>query len=315
MRGDPERDADNGEGDTGQGKRKALVDLSAALTLLALVLAPQLVEQLRDREGRAARPFLLLFVKFFETDRQGAFLHINPVANFVQVVRVFLITLLITRIIKMHQDALVWEIGFEAAPAGKGHFHWHRMFVQLEDGDVLELVAFLFADVNFSAGKLIDDLITAKERHRIARGHVEDRAPQLFLRSRRHLDIQPEANCGAGPSDRGERDADPGYAHTVGPKRDQFVIGGESAKNEEGGGEQAPGNGKDEREREDVGDEREEIRHRHIVIDEQGQEFSKNVSNHQHETEHGNGKEHTHQQLATDEFIDQLHPSVEISTD
>src|SRR5438105_9492013 len=67
----------------------------------------------------------------------------------------------------MHQDAFVLEIGLEHAGFGERHPHRHRFVVELEHGDVLELVPFFFADVNFSPGKLIDHLVAAEERHRV----------------------------------------------------------------------------------------------------------------------------------------------------
>ena len=61
-------------------------------------------------------------------------------------------------------------------------------------------------------------------------------------------------------------------------QRDQFVVRREPAENEQDGGEQSPWNGEDERERQDVGDETDQILHRHIVIDEERQKFPENVS-------------------------------------
>ena len=96
-------------------------------------------------------------------------------------------------------------------------------------------------------------------------------------------------------------------AHAVGAERGQLVIGGEPAEDEQDGGEQSPWNRKDERERQHVGDEAEQIFDRHIVVHEQGQEFAKNVAHHQNETEHSDGEENVDEQLAADAAVDQFH--------
>ena len=129
-----------------------------------------------DRHRRAARPFLLFLVKFLETDRQCSFGHADAILDFAQVGRVFLVALLITRVVEMHQNPFVLEIGLEHAGARKRYSHRHRFLIELEHGDVLELVPFFFADVNFSSGKLVDHLVAAEQSHRIACGQIEDGA-------------------------------------------------------------------------------------------------------------------------------------------
>src|SRR5204863_4146007 len=88
------------------------------------------------------------------------------------------------------------------------------------------------------------------------------------------------------------RDAD-----AVGTQGRQLIIGGEPAENEEDGGEQSPGNGKDERERQDVGDEANQVIDGQIVINEKRQEFSKDVADDENETENEDRKEQTHDEL------------------
>src|SRR5258708_38677987 len=113
-----------------------------------------------------------------------------------------------TRVVEMHQNPFVLEIGLKHAGAGERYSHRHRFLIELEHGDVLELVPFFFADVNFSTGKLIDHLVTAEERHRIARGQIEDGAAQFFLRGWRHLDREPKTKRGRRQRDNSEGNDD-----------------------------------------------------------------------------------------------------------
>src|SRR5206468_10319319 len=92
------------------------------------------------------------------------------------------------------QNLLVSLISFQHARARIAYFYRERILVQFEDGDVLEFVALLFSHVNLAARKLIDHLIAAKERHRIARSKIENSAAQLFLGSRRSLHVEPETD-------------------------------------------------------------------------------------------------------------------------
>ncbi len=91
---------------------------------------------------------------------------------------------------------------------------------------------------------------------------------------------------------------------------DQFVIGREPAEDEEDRGEQSPGNGEDEGERQDVGDEGEEKLQRHIVIHEEREEFAKDVADHEDEAQDRDREEHVNDQLAADEAVDQFHGNV-----
>ena len=133
-------------------------------------------------------------------------------------------------------------------------------------------------DVNFAARKLIDHLVAAEKRHRVAGCEIENRAPQFLLGRGRDLHVEPKTNDGANRSDDRERNADARDADAVRAERDQFVVGGEAAEDEQDRGEQAPGNGEDERERQDVGDEGDEVFRGHVVIDEQRQKLAKNVA-------------------------------------
>ena len=71
-----------------------------------------------------------------------------------------------------------------------------------------------------------------------------------------------------------------------------------------------PGNREDEGERQDVGDKGKKKLQRHIVIDEERQEFAKDIADHEDEAQHRDREEHVNNQLAADETVDQLHGSV-----
>ena len=82
--------------------------------------------------------------------------------NLAQIQRIFFIPLRIARVIKVHQDAFVGQVSFQHTGAGERDAHRHCVFIHLKDGDVLEFVTFLFADVNFSPGKLINYLVASE---------------------------------------------------------------------------------------------------------------------------------------------------------
>jgi hypothetical protein len=105
----------------------------------------------------------------------------------------------------MHQDLFVSQIRFEHTGARVSDLLGQRFVVHLEHCNVLEFVSILFADINPSAGKLIDDLIAAKKRHGIPRGEVKNGAAQSLLRGRRNLHIEPETNRRATNRYAGER--------------------------------------------------------------------------------------------------------------
>ncbi len=163
------------------------------------------------------------------------------------------------------------------------------------------------ADINLAARKLIDHLVAPEKRHRVASREIENRAPQFLLRRGRDLHIEPERDEGADRSHDRERNADARDADAVRAERDQFVVRREAAENEQDGGEQSPGNGEDERERQDVGDKGEEVFRRHVVINEQRKELAKNVPDDQDQTEHGDREEQVDDQFAADEAVDQFH--------
>src|ERR1700736_1507248 len=117
----------------------------------------------------------------------------------------------------MHENALVLQIGLEHAGPRKRHSHRHRFLAQLKDRDVLELITFLFADVNFSAGKLIDHLITAEQRHWVASSEIENGAAQFLLRRRRYVNGKPKTNHGADRRNHAERNRDARHAYAIGP--------------------------------------------------------------------------------------------------
>ena len=99
-------------------------------------------------------------------------------------------------------------------------FDRERFVVHFEHGDVLELVPFLFADVNSPAGELVDNLIATKKRHRVARGQVENSAAQFLLCGRCDLHIEPETNRRATKRDPRKRHRNARNAHAVGAQRD-----------------------------------------------------------------------------------------------
>src|SRR5437762_14287670 len=68
MRRDAQRHANEGKGHAGKRKGKSFVQLSPAGTPLPFVCALKLIDQLGNRQSRATRSLLLLFVKLVETD-------------------------------------------------------------------------------------------------------------------------------------------------------------------------------------------------------------------------------------------------------
>ena len=159
----------------------------------------------------------------------------------------------------MHQDLFVRQIRFEHTGTRVCDLHWQRLLVHLEHGNVLEFVPLLFADINPAAGKLIDDLIAAKKRHGIPRGEIKNGAAQSLLRGRRNLHIEPETNRRATNRYASKRKRHTRDAHAVSAQRDQFVIRGEPSVHQQDRSQQSPRNGEDKRERQHVGDEREQV--------------------------------------------------------
>src|SRR5947209_7401987 len=120
----------------------------------------------------------------------------------------------------MHKNALVWQIGLEHAATCVSHAGGKRIIVHFEDDDVLKLVPLFFTNVNFAAGKLINDLITAEEGHRITRREVKNCAAQLFLCGGRDLNVEPKTNRTANKSQGGERNAHARNAYAISAQRD-----------------------------------------------------------------------------------------------
>src|SRR6266516_1988006 len=112
MRRDAKRNSDYRERNTCKRKRKPFIDFGAAGTAFAFVLAFQLLQQLFDGQRRSARSLFLFVVKFLEADRQCAFDHIDSVAYLSQVGRVFRVALLVARLVKVHKNLLVRQVGF-----------------------------------------------------------------------------------------------------------------------------------------------------------------------------------------------------------
>ncbi len=95
------------------GNEKRLL-ISVRLVLCSrVVFAFQLLEQLLNGQRGTVRLSLFSFIELVQTDRQRAFRHVDAVADSPKIGRVFFIALLITRVIKMHEDALVFQVGLD----------------------------------------------------------------------------------------------------------------------------------------------------------------------------------------------------------
>src|SRR5215211_5364737 len=245
MRRHPQRHANDGKSHARERKRESFVDFRAAGAAFPCVLALELLQQLRDRQSGTARTFFLFVVQLFEADRQRAFHHVDAVADLVEVERVFRVALLVTSPIQMHQELFVRQIRLEHTGTRVRDLHRQRLVVHFEHGNVLKLIAFLFADVNPAAGKLIDNLIAAKKRHGIPRGEIKNGAAQSLLRGRRNLHIEPETNRGANKRYASKRNRHARDAHAVSAQRDQLVVRGQPPVNEKDRSQQPPRNGKD----------------------------------------------------------------------
>src|SRR5438477_396908 len=90
-----------------------------------------------------------------------------------------------------------------------------RLFISVRLALRSRWFSLFFAHVDLSPRKLIDYLIAAKKRHRITRSEIENGTAQFFLRGRRSLDVEPEANRSAKKRDPRKRDANTRYAHTI----------------------------------------------------------------------------------------------------
>src|SRR5438105_15496680 len=69
MRGHTKRHTDQGKRDAGKWKRETLVQFRSTGAAFPFVAGLQLIDQLRDRQGRAAWSFFLLLVEFIKADR------------------------------------------------------------------------------------------------------------------------------------------------------------------------------------------------------------------------------------------------------
>ena len=207
----------------------------------------------------------------------------------------------------MHENASIRQIRLERARPGVGHFHRHGQFVRFENDDVFQFVAVFLADINFSAWELIDHLIAPEKRHRIAGGEIKNGAAHFLLGRRCDLDVEPKGGGGAEKRDHRQRKANPGDAYSIGTQRDQFVVRREPAEDEQHGRKQTPRNREDERERQDVSDETEQIFGRQIVIHKQRQELAEDIADDEDEAEHGDREKEIHDKLAADVAVDQVH--------
>src|SRR5207247_5033859 len=174
--------------------------------------------------------------KFIETDRKSAFSHVDAIANFTKIEWIFLIALLITRIIKAHQNSLVRQLRFQHSSASKSDAHRQGLLIHLKDGNVLEFITVFLSDINFAARKFVDYLIAAEKRHWISGCEIVETGAQFFLRCWGHLHIEPQANGGASEGDKGKRNANARHTYAVGTERDYLVICRQSSENQESRG-------------------------------------------------------------------------------
>ena len=86
------------------------------------------------------------------------------------------------------------------------------------------------------------------------------------------------------------------------------------SKHEQDRGQQSPRDREDERERQDVSDETEKVFHRHVVIHQERQKFAENITDHEHEAQHGDREQHVHDKLAADEPVDYFHLCVSVKS-
>src|SRR4029079_2681222 len=133
---------------------------------------------------------------------------------------------------EMEEEPFIRQIRLQFASARVCYPHRQIVVVHLEDNNVLQLVAIFFADINLPPGKLIDHLVAAEERDRILGREIKDAAPQLFLRGGGDGDVEPETDCGGDDGEKCERQADPRYAHAIGPERNEFVVSRKPAEDE-----------------------------------------------------------------------------------
>src|SRR5438552_1008714 len=113
MSSDAQRDADQREDNARQGERKAFVNFGSAGSAHLRIFVVQLFQKLLEREHRSARPPFFLFVKLVQTNRKGPFRDTDTVPDSVEIPWIVLIALLVARGDKMHENALVRQIGFE----------------------------------------------------------------------------------------------------------------------------------------------------------------------------------------------------------
>ena len=118
--------------------------------------------------------------------------------------------------------------------------------------------------------------------------------------SQRQIATTNQRNRRQGHADSGDTDA-------ISAQGDELVVGGEPAENEQNGGEQAPGDGEDQRKGQNVGDERDQVFDRNIVVNEQRKQLAQNVPDNENQTENEDGKENVNRELATDRSIDEFH--------
>src|SRR5207237_3866839 len=154
-----------------------------------------------NRQSRATGSLLLLFVKLVETNWKSSLSHADAISNFAKIEWIFFVALLITRVVKAHQNPLVRQIRLQHSSAGKGHPQRQRLLIHFKNRNVLELIAIFFSDINFTARKFVDHLIAAEKRHRITSCYFVETGPQIFLRHAHHLRIHPQAKGGPDESD------------------------------------------------------------------------------------------------------------------
>jgi hypothetical protein len=126
-----------------------------------------------------------------------------PSRIFAKIEWIFFVALLITRVVKAHQNPLVWQIRFQHSRAGKGHPHRQRLLIHFKNRNILEFIAVFLSDINLRPGNR-----RSLDRCRKAPSDfwLRDRRDwnAVFPAPRGDLHIQPQANGGADESDKGK---------------------------------------------------------------------------------------------------------------
>ena len=136
---------------------------------------------------------------------------------------------------------------------------------------------------------------------------IENGAAQFFLSSRRGVNIEPKTDHRGNDCNSCQGNTNARNTYPVGSQRDQFVVRRQSPEDQQDRCQQAPWNRENERERQYVRDEGDQVFHRYVVVDQERQQFSENVSDDEHQAQHRDREQDIHNELAANKSIDQLH--------